>query len=115
MDTNLNGHIEVINTLYDDDEKAQNVSNIDSVKESLKYELNIVWRNVLLQILLHSFLFWEIYYLYQYPDQLSSAWTLLKFGKFYFFLFSSINGKNLQLPIIASGLYYQFQNCFMPI
>ncbi|XP_015789993.1 acyl-CoA desaturase [Tetranychus urticae] len=62
----------------------------EDFSQSKDYKMEIVWRNVILQGLLHSIIFWQIYYLYRYPDEWPNFWKLLKAGSLYTILFSSM-------------------------
>ena len=46
------------------------------------YKLQIVWKNVILQILLHSSFLLEYWYLRNHPDRWASHWSLLKFSEY---------------------------------
>lgn len=64
--------------------EASDRSSIETVEnhvDTKEYKLQIVWTNVILQILLHSSFLWEYLYIRKNPDRWATHWTLLKFSE----------------------------------
>lgn len=80
MDVNSNGGAQPIEFVMSD--RSESLPRVSENDQSSKFEPKIVWKNVILQIILHSFIFWEIRHLIRHPDQLGAGWTLLKWGEF---------------------------------
>lgn len=64
------------------DEESNELTMEDKKDNSKDYKPEIVWKNVILQFLLHSFIFIEIWYLYRYPEERSNSGKLWIFSEY---------------------------------